>query len=391
MATTGMEFGLYDTTSVAHTYTEKAWLEIDFELYTRFIFVWEIVLGPIVCVLGIAGNILSMIVLSKDPNNKLQSVYFNLTSLLAFDIAFLFFGLLFSINEMVKFTHPHLEGNLLGSFLSFKGYIFMVLRHMTAMMLIVMSIERWMSLVFPYTVKMSCISMYPRTIMMVSFVIAAAYLIPFIGPLGSPPQFGGQQANSSDNSTMLGPPGPPAAKGPRGPSSPAFDAFVFVETIILHYIGPAILLIFNVAIVIAYRRFVSNRPSSSKKGDNQNRITLVVLGVASLYIVLTLPILFSNTLVFIDPDYKMGGIYESTFKFFIDLGDLFGQVYAATDFFVYILVSKRYREIFTSMVSIRKSDNSRKKTSRTDQLQSSTTNPETTVSTVSEMKSTCTD
>ena len=36
--------------------------------------------------------------------------------------------------------------------------------------------------------------------------------------------------------------------------------------------------------------------------------------------------------------------------FFIDLGDILAQIYAATDFFVYILVSKRYRKVFTSLV-----------------------------------------
>ena len=216
-------------------------------------------LGLIVHDLEIAGNILSMIVLSKDPNNKLQSVYFNLTSLLAF----LLFGLLFSVNEMVTFTHPHLEGDILGSFLSFKWYIFIVLMHMTAMMLIVMSIERWMSLVCPYTVKQ-----HPHTILKVSFVIAAAYLIPFIRSLRSPPSFGGQwQLN-------------------------------------------------NVR---------SSRSASYHRHQRREKIRT-----------------------------------ESEL--------------------VYSRVSKRYHELFTSMVSIPKSDNSRKKTTITDQLPSSITNQETTVS-----------
>ena len=139
----------------------------------------------------------------------------------------------------------------------------------------------------------------------------------------------------------------------------SFDALVFVETLILHYIAPLILLFFNIALVIAYRRFVSNRPKTSNNGDNQNRITLVVLGVASLYLVLTLPVLFIQTLGFKDPDYKISGVYESTFKFFIDLGDLFAQIYAATDFFVYILLSKQYYLIFTSMLTIPRSANIR--------------------------------
>ena len=219
----------------------------------------------------------------------------------------------------------------------------MVLRHMTAMMLIVMSIERWMSLVFPYTVKQSCVSKYPRFITIVSFVVAATYLLPFIGIWGKALK---GEANTTDHHNSW---------NSLSDYTDSFDALVFVETLILHYIAPLILLFFNIALVIAYRRFVSNRPKTSNNGDNQNRITLVVLGVASLYLVLTLPVLFIQTLGFKDPDYKISGVYESTFKFFIDLGDLFAQIYAATDFFVYILVSKRYYLIFTSMVTLPRS------------------------------------
>ena len=83
---------------------------------------------------------------------------------------------------------------------------------------------------------------------------------------------------------------------PPGPVSTGFfDTYVFIETLILHYAAPLVILIFNIASVVAYRRVVTNKPGERErhsKRDNQKRITLVILGVAFLYILLTLPNVF---------------------------------------------------------------------------------------------------
>ena len=199
MATAESEYGVYNTTSATDTFstqvlTEKAWLDISAYVHTQFTFIWHCIIAPPVCVLGIAGNIISMCVLHRDPNNKQQSVYFYLTSILAFDIAFLGFSLLVSTLKLIGNTDPSFVYNLSGYILPFKGYIFVVLRHMIAMMLIVMSLERCMALVFPYTVKQSCVSKNPRFITAVSFVVAATYLLPFTGILGT-------VINGDDNAT----------------------------------------------------------------------------------------------------------------------------------------------------------------------------------------------
>ena len=197
MSTT--EFEVYNITSVidmnsTQIFIKQPWLDITIDVYTRFTFVWQCVIAPPVCILGIAGNIISMCVLHRDPNNKQQSVYFYLTSILAFDIAFLGFSLLVSTLKLIGNTDPSFVYNFSGYILPFKGYIFVVLRHMIAMMLIVMSLERCMALVFPYTVKQSCVSKNPRFITAVSFVVAATYLLPFTGILGT-------VINGDDNAT----------------------------------------------------------------------------------------------------------------------------------------------------------------------------------------------
>ena len=53
---------------------------------------------------------------------------------------------------------------------------------------------------------------------------------------------------------------------PPGPVSTGFfDTYVFIETLILHYAAPLVILIFNIAIVVAYRRVVTNKPGERER------------------------------------------------------------------------------------------------------------------------------
>ena len=321
--------------------TPSAWLNVSPYVYKQFKSIGNSILTPMICLLGLAGNIVSICVLQRDPNNKRQSVYLYLISLMAFDNAFLGFGFLFSISDKIEDIDPTFGNNFRIFAAAFRGYIFFILKHMTAVLLIVMSAERWSSLVFPFTVKRTWLSKYPRSIVGICFVINVVYLIPFA-------RFEILSVQEPVNKTELNGSMPPIPA-----STGFFDTYVFIETLILYYAAPLVILLLNISIVVVYRRVVTNKPEELKKhskGDNQKRITLVVLGVAFLYILLTLPNVFIHTLIFIDPSYNIQGKYETTFMFFIDLGDILAQIYAATDFFVYILVSKRYRKVFTSMV-----------------------------------------
>lgn len=68
------------------------------------------------------------------------------------------------------------------------------------------------------------------------------------------------------------------------------------------------------------------------------------------HFVLYLPILFLQTLLFVDDRYSFYGDLSQTFAFFLFLGDFLARINAATDFVIYILVSTHYRNIFNLIV-----------------------------------------
>ena len=69
-----------------------------------------------------------------------------------------------------------------------------------------------------------------------------------------------------------------------------------------------------------------------------------------LYVLLSIPKLMLQTLFFMDNQYNFDGAYVQTFYFFTFTGDLFARINSANDFFIYVLVSRRYRNILYRIV-----------------------------------------
>ena len=309
------------------------------EVYQTFNLVVNIILTPLICLLGIVGNAVGIYIIKKDSDSKKHTIYIYMLSLMTFDIGLLVVGIVACVSETIKYYDVYLGNFLLEYCPPCKGYGIVVLKHVTAILLIIMSIERWMSLVFPYTVKQSVLSKYPRTIVATSFIFSAVYIIPFVAGTRVVPVI-----DATNRTIYVGTVDEDYFE--------VFFVYTYIETTILHYIAPLGVLVFNVLIIITYSRLVKQRTSvkPSQITDNQRKITLVVLGVASLYVMLSLPNMFVQTLIFIDEDYSFYGTQWLTFRFFIDLGDLMSRINAASDFFMYILVSSHYRAIFQSMI-----------------------------------------
>lgn len=309
------------------------------EFYKQFGIAINIVLTPLVCIPGLVGNIIGLIVLGKDPNKKKLTIYTYLLSLMAFDIVYLILGLLVTATEAVRFF-DYYEGNRISeTFGIYRGYIDMVLNHISTILLIFMSVERLMALVCPFTVKHSWLARYPRVIIFTSATLFAVYVTPFLFSLRL------FEYTNSENRTEIG-----VRLKPE--YFQFFERFMIIETIVLHYIAPSVVLVINIMTAVAYKRFLKQRSSAlkTKQAEDQKKITVLVLCVAAIFVVLSLPNLFIKTLMFIDSDYSFYGKFKMTFFFFIFIGDILTRINAAVDFFVYIFISSRYRAVISSMV-----------------------------------------
>lgn len=308
--------------------------------YKQFEYIVNIILTPVICIIGLFGSSLGLYILMKDNKKKQLTIYTYLLTLLMLDLVYLLFGIIVSFTEIVKLVDFSYANYAFRYFQIYRGYIDIVLNHVITAMIVIMSLERLLSFICPYDVKDLCLNKYPRTIVLITFLISAAYLTPFIFSFGV---FSYQNAaNQTVYDTKL-----------TRKWFEFLDTFSFIETIILHFVGPSLILSLNISIYIANSRFIRQRSAdlkSAQSDNSQRKITLVVLAVGGLYLILTLPNLFVQTLVFIDDDYSFYGKFELTFLLFINLGDLLARINASADFFVYILVSKRYRAILSSTV-----------------------------------------
>lgn len=319
--------------------TKTPLIQVSTDTFRVFSLVANVILTQIICVIGLVGNSIGLIVLWRDPNKKKLTIYTYLFALMVIDTIFLAIGIYYSINDIIEYYDRYL-GNIIKRHVWIaKAYTLTLHKHLLAVLLIIMSTERLMSLLRPYDVKNFCLSKYPRTITVLSSIITAVYLIPMHAG------FRIESHNDEFNKTVYSNTVDPGY----------FETFVivmYVETAVLHYVAPLTVLVLNILTALCFSRFVRQRQSKirSESGcDNQRRVTIIVFCVAALYLLLSLPNLFLQTLIFIDDSYSFYGQYNLVFYLFMDLGDLFVRFNAATDFIVYILVVRRYRNICKAM------------------------------------------
>lgn len=314
-------------------------VDISPEFYKRFAFTVNLILTPLICIFGLAGNIVGLRVLGKGSKNKRMTVYTYLLALMTFDILYLILGLSESITEAIAVFDRYLGHLVLEHFAFARSYIDSVLNHVSSALLIFMSLERFIALVSPFTVKDYKFSRYPGTFICVTLLLASIYLLPFILSVHV------VAFENEENRTEY-------SSEPKRNYFIPFDKFLLFEAILLNYLAPLAVLTLNVMIVVTYSRYLKQRSTTLtiNQSDDQKKITVVVLCVAAMYILLSLPDVFIKTMLFIDDDYSFYGEFSIIFFFFISISDLMARINAATDFFIYVLVSSHHRAVFASML-----------------------------------------
>lgn len=323
------------------SYPETHMFAVSEEFYDIFSVVVNFSFSPIICVFGLIGNITGLNVLLKDPTQKKLTIYTYMFSLMAFDIVFLVVGLVLFAIDVIGLFDVTLYKTIKDrtTYLTMKGYTLIVLKHIAAVLLIIMSVERLLSLTHPFTIKSFCLARFPRAIVAVVSVVSCVYIIPFF--LGRETVFLKTEFNETISMRTV-----------NAKYFPIFFVYTFIETIILHYVCPLLLLVLNILIVVQYTRHMIQRKTLQTNRvptKSQVKITTVVLCVAGLYILLSLPNMFLQTLILVDEDYAFYGSQKFTFYLFVELGDLFARINASADFFIYILVSNRYRRVFKTL------------------------------------------
>lgn len=300
----------------------------------------NIIVTPIVCFLGLVGNVLGVGVLWTDSRRQKLSVYEYLCALTICDALYLFFGLLRSIPHVVQ-IHDTYRANYIEEHMKiYTIYIDIILTYTSTHLVIVMAVERFIALVKPFKVKDLLFTKYPRLTILSILALNMVIFLPF------PISFEVSSFKNNDNATEYF-----LRFKPR--LQDVMNQYMFVQTILYNYIPATIFLIVNIGIPVAYARVIRNRKTDlqmcSSHNSRQMKITLMVLCITTMYLLFSLTDLFVKTLGFVDNAYSIGGQFDIVFWFFTDFTNLFMYLNAANDFIIYILVSNHYRKIFSSM------------------------------------------
>lgn len=308
-----------------------------FRLFTLIV---NVILSPLICIFGVIANSIGLAVISKDRIKKQMKIYTYIFLLLVVDNLYLLLSFVMNILDCVEYFDFEL-GNLLNRHVwIYKGYILTWLKHVISALLVLMSLERLIALICPFSVKTLIISKYPKFITFLCALVFAAYLVPWSAG------FRTVQFMNDQNKTVYRNIIKPSYKN-------TFLFYTYVETTILHYLFPVTVTVINVTTVVVYARYLRQRMPNFGKGqlnDNQLKITVTVLLTACLYIVLSLPYMIIQTLIFKDEDYSFYGRFKLHFFAFVFFGALLARINSAMDFLVYIVISKRYRGVLSVMM-----------------------------------------
>lgn len=310
------------------------------EEYEAFAFVVNIVVTPILCSLGLVGNVLGVGVLWRDSKREKLTIYVYLCFLTLLDSVYLFFGVTRSVPNLIKVADKYFANFIEEHMKLGTIYIDMVFTYSATTVILVMALERLMALTRPFTVKHSWLSKYPRRVLATCFIVNALFFIPYLLCIEV------ASFENEDNRTEY-------YVQFKHDAVELMDAFTFVHTIIHNYIPCCMILVVNFAIPIAFSRILKSRTNTLQmnvnQGSQQTKITLSIFCITVFYFLFNLPDLFCKTLAFVDPRYSFDREYRLSFWLFMDLTNLFTYLNAAIDFVIYILVSDHYRKIFKQM------------------------------------------
>jgi len=326
-----------NSTITTHTNDSEPFLVFSEEFIRTFDILTNAIITPFVCVVGIVLNCVGVNILRVDRITISQSFYDYMLSLLCVQSTTLLIGLLRSVPAMIE-TYDYGLGNYIHHQMLLWGvYIDMVLSHIATFVLIAMSIERLCSLFKPFTFKEYVLTKRPKTVVVIASCISAVYLIPFVVCFRFEPII------NTDNVTEYAFKASPQCNG-------RLKYVLHVETFLLHFISPVLVLVLNISIAIVYKRIIKPKnPCIHKResgGQQMARLTSILLTIMTLYMMVSMPDLVAHTLGLVHHEYSYGGKYRHVVFFLINLSNVFMNINAGCAGIVYICASKRTWVLF---------------------------------------------
>ena len=299
--------------------------------------IYEIIM-PIVCFVGFTGNLLSAIILFKTKDKNAFTIY--LKALTLSDMVILMSGILRFICKMVRHSLKTADSTKLGAYcMLIVGFgIGNFAAQMSSFLITVMSVERFVAVVFPLRLRSFVLEKYARR------VVAILFLIQVI--LRTPTVIWTEVASRNDCSTNATISYLEYREWSR---DIVFRRVLFhVLNVIDRFIPVTTVICMNAGILITLKRRTKlNIQREATIGTmEKHKITITLVVLSMFYLITSVANSVLYILVTLAPEFTLASKEYYLFAVLIDAVIVVIALNAANDFIIYVMSSRRFRDLF---------------------------------------------
>ena len=296
--------------------------------YTTAQYVTGLVIYPILCVIGITGNTLALIVLNHKHMATSTNVY--LSALTVSDTIKLFNDLMYFIMLALSFNHPDVSKTMVMAYYPLAHYIFNMAVCITAWLTVSVAVERYISVCHISKAKQLCTISRARIVCTTVYVMMIMLSLPSLFRYKVISVY--DSANNVSCNKIV-----PTELGSK-------NAFIVPYSWVQNSVRCIIPLIFLIYLNVRIINELRKERVKGKKLSSRNRITLMLIIIILVFVVCITPDAVMSTCFgkgYAEEGYRTKGIREIT--------DSLLAVNSAFTFMLYCLLSQTFRSTFIAI------------------------------------------
>ena len=283
---------------------------------------------PILCVVGIVGNVLTLIVLHHRKMQTSTNVF--LRALAVADTIKLINDALYVVNMVLMYTNPRAANHMMGHMYPFSHYILNEAVCVSAWLTVSVAVERYICVCHPTRAKELCTiktAAISSTLVFFSMsLIAVPSALRYKGILTY-----NNSTNSSEYKIDL---------TDLGRNKQFMDGYLWTQNLLRSIIPLIVLILLNARIICELWK----QRIKGKKMSSRNRITMMLLSVIFAFLICIFPDAIMSTFLgigYADGDYLERGIRE--------ISDTLLTFNSAINFVIYCACSQVFRDTFVAI------------------------------------------
>ncbi|RUS81336.1 hypothetical protein EGW08_010903 [Elysia chlorotica] len=295
------------------------------QFYETTQMVCGLIVYPIMCIVGLTGNLLALVVLNHRDMRTSTNVYFS--SLAVSDFIKLLNDLLYFVIVAIALTDPALGERMMSFVYPVAHYVFNMSVCVTAWLTVSVAVERYISVCHPSRAKQLCTIRRARNVCTCVFVLMSVLAVP------SALRYEMRTVHDQVlNKTCVS-----VVQTALGRNDAFMVPYSWVQNSLRGIVPVFILVYLNVRIINELRK----ERVKGKKLNSRNRITLMLIVVVFMFLGCITPDAIMSTFFgkgYVEEDFLVKGIREIT--------DSLLAVNSAVNFLLYISMSVLFRKTF---------------------------------------------